>query len=77
MRMLDYQTDQALRRVAILLTHEEAEALARQLQALLTSGSGYVRLEDSDWGELDLSLYSAETLPFLHRRSRRLVETGE
>ena len=77
MRMLDYAADTPLKHVGILLTREEAEALLRQLTALLASGSGYARAEDPDWGDLDLSLYSPETMPFVHRRIRRLIETGE
>jgi hypothetical protein len=77
MRLLDYATDRPLRRVAVLLTPPEAEALLQQLQAILAAGSGYVRLEDDEWGELDCSLYTPEILPYLHRRSRRLVELGE
>jgi hypothetical protein len=77
MRMLNYATDQPLRQVGVLLTRAEAEALLERLQAVLGAGRGYARLEDADWGDLDITLWSDETLPFLHRRTRRLIETGE
>jgi hypothetical protein len=77
MRMLDYDADAPLRRVGLLLTPAEAESLLAQLQALVGSGSGYARLEDAEWGDVDVSLYTPETMPFIHRRIRRLIETGE
>jgi hypothetical protein len=77
MRMLDYATDQPLRLVGIMLTRAEAVSLLERLQAVLDAGTGYARLEDADGSDLDLTLWSSETLPFLHRRIRRLLETGE
>jgi hypothetical protein len=77
MRMVNYETDQPLRQVGVLLTRDEAEALLERLQAVVQAGRGYARLEDADWGDLDITLWSAETLPFLHRRTRRLIETGK
>jgi hypothetical protein len=77
MRMLSYETDQPLRQVGVLLTRDEMERLVERLQATLAAGSGYARLEDADWGDLDITLYTPETLPYLHRRVRRLIETGE
>jgi hypothetical protein len=75
--MLDHDTDLPLKHVSLLLTREETEGLVRDLQALLATGNGYARVEDVDWGDCDVSLYTPETMEFLHRRSRRLIETGE
>lgn len=77
MRMLNYETDQPLRQVGVLLTRAEAEMLLARLQTVVEAGRGYARLEDADWGDLDITLWSPETLPFLHRRIRRLIEGGE
>jgi hypothetical protein len=64
-RMVDYATDRPLRQVGVLLTRPEAERLMEQLQALLQTGTGYARIEDDAWGDLDISLVEPETL---HRR---------
>lgn len=77
MRMLDYATDRPLRQVGVLLTRAELEQLVEQLQAVLAAGSGYARVVDDDWGDVDVTLYTPENQPFLHRRIRRLIETGE
>jgi hypothetical protein len=77
MRMLDYETDRPVRQVGVLLTRPELEELVERLQAVLQAGAGYARLEDVDWGDFDITLYTPENQPFLHRRVRRLIETGE
>ena len=77
MRMLNYETDSPLKQVGVLLTREEVEHLVKELQAVLAAGTGYARVEDEDWGDLDISVYTPENLDFLHRRTRRLIETGE
>ena len=77
MRLLNYETDAPLRQVGVLVTRGELEVLIERLQAVLQAGTGYARLEDADWGDLDITLYSPETQPFLHRRVRRLIESGE
>jgi hypothetical protein len=77
MRMLSYETDRPLKQVGVLLTRPELEELIGRLQAVLQAGTGYARLEDADWGDLDITLYTPENQPFLHRRVRRLIETGE
>jgi hypothetical protein len=77
MRMLDYDTDQPLKHVGVLLTREEAEQLVTDLQAVLQAGAGYARVDDAAWGDCDISLYTPENIEFLHRRIRRLIETGE
>jgi hypothetical protein len=77
MRMLDYETDRPVRQVGVLLARPELEELVERLQAVLEAGAGYARLEDADWGDLDITLYTPENQPFLHRRVRRLIETGE
>jgi hypothetical protein len=77
MRMLSYETDQPLKQIGVLLTRPELEELVGRLQAVLQAGTGYARLEAADWGDLDITLYTPENQPFLHRRIRRLIETGE
>ena len=77
MRMLNYETDMPLRQVGVLLTREEAERLFEGLRAVLETNSGYARVEDEAWGDLDISLYTPANQEFLHRRIRRLIETGE
>ena len=77
MRMLSYESDQPLRQVGVLLTRPELEELVERLQGVLQAGTGYARLEDADWGDFDITLYTPENRPFLHRRVRRLIETGE
>ncbi|MCC6627810.1 MAG: hypothetical protein IT340_10450 [Chloroflexi bacterium] len=76
MRLLDYQTDQPLRQVGVVLTRSEMETLVEQLQAVLLSGVGYARLEDADWGDLDITLVTDDNRAFLHRRIRRLLDDG-
>ncbi len=77
MRMLNYETDSPLRQVGVLLTRAEAERLFEGLRAVLETNSGYARVEDEAWGDLDISLYTPANQVFLHRRIRRLIETGE
>ena len=77
MRMLNYETDSPLRQVGVLLTREEAEWLFEGLRAVLETNSGYARVEDEAWGDLDISLYTPANQEFLHRRIQRLIETGE
>jgi hypothetical protein len=76
MRMLDYATDQPLRQVGVLLTRSEMEGLVGQLQAVLAAGAGYARVEDADWGDVDVTLVTDENRAFLHRRIRRLLDDG-
>ena len=77
MRMLNYETDTPLRQVGVLLTREEAEQLLERLKAVLETNTGYARVEDETWGDFDISLYTPVNQEFLHRRIRRLIETGE
>ncbi len=77
MRMLNYETDSPLRHVGVLLTRAVAERLFEGLRAVLETNSGYARVEDEAWGDLDISLYTPANQEFLHRRIRRLIETGE
>ena len=77
MRLLDYETDTPLRLVGVLLNRQELEALAAQLADVLKTGAGYARIEDAEWGDLDITLVTDENKPFLTRRIRRLLENGQ
>jgi hypothetical protein len=77
MRMLNYEANLPLRQVGVLLNREEVEGLIEQLTAVLRAGTGYARLEDPDWGDLDVTLVTDENRPFLTQRMRRLLTHGE
>lgn len=76
MRILDEDTNSAIKRVSLFLTREEAESLRKQLDTLIAKPKNHhVHVEDESFErEITIAMYSKGDVSQFDERSRRLIE---
>ncbi|MEQ1921437.1 MAG: hypothetical protein ABL952_02910 [Pyrinomonadaceae bacterium] len=75
MRILDQESDKALKEIALFLTLSEAEELRDSLDSMLKNGSHHEHLSSNDFEkELTIAIYPGKSIDSFDERARRLID---
>lgn len=79
MRILDSINDRPLKRIALILTADEAQSLLNQLGKLISKPKiHHIHVEDEAFErEITLAIYTEANISQLDERTRKLIEKDE
>lgn len=76
MRIFDYQSEGPLYHISLMLKPEEAEGLIEHLRELLSQPDRrQFYLEDREWGELEVSVYTPKNTRFYRPKLQKLLKS--